>query len=113
MTRTKWLSRLRTARTSDTCTVAGLYLDFLEEKARKKIFDILANRSTTGPCPPTADVAECILPYLPFTTINVTELATWSASNTQILNVNSNKRIGAGGQPAVRRCHGWRQEGRC
>jgi len=73
----------------------GLYLDFLEEKARKKIKTVLADNGPTGACPTGSDVAECILPYLPFTTINVTELANWAASNTTILSVNSGSLLGA------------------
>jgi prepilin-type N-terminal cleavage/methylation domain-containing protein len=54
----------------------GLYVDYLEDKARAKITALLADTSATGPCA-GAKAADCILPYLPFTTINVTELAFW------------------------------------
>jgi prepilin-type N-terminal cleavage/methylation domain-containing protein len=48
----------------------GLYVDAIGKKARDKIaFEL--NRCTTSPR------VECILPYIPFTTINVTELAFW------------------------------------
>lgn len=73
----------------------GLYLDFLEEKARKKIETVLNDDGPTGACPTGSDVAECILPYLPFTTINVTELANWAADNTEILSVNSGSLLGS------------------
>ncbi len=72
----------------------GLYIDYLEEDARQRIVDILADTGDTGACPtggPNAvsDVSECILPYLPFTTINMTEIATWLASDENVLTVNS------------------------
>lgn len=73
----------------------GLYLDYLEEKARKKIQTILADTGASGACPTGSDVAECILPYLPFTTVNVTELAKWTASDTTILSINSGSLLGA------------------
>lgn len=72
----------------------GLYLDYLEEKARKKIQDILADTGPSGACPTGSDIAECILPYLPFTTVNVTELASWSRSNTNILNIQAAGTLG-------------------
>lgn len=50
----------------------GLYVDYLEQEARDKLDDALDGCSIS----PTV---ECILPYLPFTTINVTELAFWQA----------------------------------
>lgn len=45
----------------------GLYVDYLEKDALDKI------KAVVQKC----DKAECILPYLPFATINVTELAFW------------------------------------
>jgi prepilin-type N-terminal cleavage/methylation domain-containing protein len=73
----------------------GLYLDHLEDKARTMITKILADTGPNGKCPTGSDTAECILPYLPFTTINVTELAKWQASNTTVLSVNSGNLLGA------------------
>ncbi|WP_386749287.1 hypothetical protein [Agrilutibacter niabensis] len=73
----------------------GLYLDYLEEKARKKIEAILADDGPSGECPTGSDVAECILPFLPFTTVNVTELAKWTASDTAILSINSGTLLGS------------------
>jgi prepilin-type N-terminal cleavage/methylation domain-containing protein len=72
----------------------GLYLDFLETKAREKIAAVLADNGPNGKCPTGSDVAECILPYLPFTTINVTELSGWTATDTGILSVNSGGQLG-------------------
>jgi prepilin-type N-terminal cleavage/methylation domain-containing protein len=73
----------------------GLYLDYLEEKARQKIQAVLADTGPSGECPTGSDVAECILPYLPFTTVNVTELAKWTASDATILSINSGSLLGA------------------
>lgn len=67
----------------------GLYIDHLEADARKRISDVLADNGPQGLCPPTKPRYDCILPYLPFTTINVTELAKWLAGNSSILQVNS------------------------
>lgn len=49
----------------------GLYVDYLEKDARDKIVAVRAKCTA-------ADKTECMLPYLPFTTINVTELAFWA-----------------------------------
>jgi Tfp pilus assembly protein PilV len=49
----------------------GLYVDYLEKAARDKI------KSARAKCPTNTNVTECMLPYLPFTTINVTELGFW------------------------------------
>lgn len=67
----------------------GLYVDHLEPKVRQMIADILADDGPEGRCPAGSDIADCILPYLPFTTINLTEIAKWVASDTSILTVNS------------------------
>ncbi|MEO5624089.1 MAG: hypothetical protein ABIQ78_11795 [Dokdonella sp.] len=48
----------------------GLYIDHLETLATKAISDAL------GTCTNT-DKSQCVLPLLPFTTINATELANW------------------------------------
>ena len=72
----------------------GLYIDYLEEDARQRIAEIVADTGEDGACPSSgpnavSDVSECILPYLPFTTINMTEIAKWLASDTSVLTVNS------------------------
>lgn len=66
----------------------GLYVDYLEAKARQKLVDVLATNCPGGVCP-TGTVADYILPYLPFTSANLTEIAKWLASNTSVLTVNS------------------------
>lgn len=68
----------------------GLYIDYLEPVARQRIADVLADDGTSGRCPAAlADKSECILPFLPFTTINLTEIANWLASDPNILTINS------------------------
>lgn len=67
----------------------GLYVDHLEPKVRQMIANILADDGPEGRCPAGSDIANCILPYLPFTTINLTEIAKWMASDTSVLTVNS------------------------
>lgn len=54
----------------------GLYVDHLEEKARKWLVDALADTEPGGLCHGIS-AQECVLPYLPFTTANLTEIADW------------------------------------
>jgi len=70
----------------------GLYVDYLEDKARAKLVSVLADTGAGGKCSqtPTATALEdCVLPYLPFTSINLTEIADWAASDTTVLAVNT------------------------
>lgn len=73
----------------------GLYVDYLEPKALAKIKAVLADTGANGECPTGSDKAECILPYLPFTTVNVTELVRWKAVDANIISVNSGNLLGA------------------
>lgn len=50
----------------------GLYVDYLGQKARERIAQAITDANCLG-----NDKIECMLPYLPFTTINTTELAYW------------------------------------
>jgi type IV pilus modification protein PilV len=52
----------------------GLYIDHLESDALKAINDAISN------CPGSSTTADCVLPLLPFTTINETELANWTVT---------------------------------
>lgn len=61
----------------------GLYVDHLEADALKAI------KKAYESCPDGTAKEECILPYLPFTTINLTEMALWSPSSESVLSVNS------------------------
>lgn len=61
----------------------GLYIDHLEQDALDKIANVKADCGS----PITSS---CVLPYVPFTTINVTELATWSSSDDDVIAVLNN-----------------------
>lgn len=52
----------------------GLYIDHLEAPALTAINNAIAD------CPSSSTQAVCVLPLLPFTTINVTELADWTVT---------------------------------
>ncbi|KGQ18734.1 Type IV fimbrial biogenesis protein PilV [Lysobacter dokdonensis DS-58] len=67
----------------------GLYVDYLEQDARDKLGEVLADTGTDGACPTGTPAEECVMPFLPFTTVNLTEIAKWTASNTSIITVNS------------------------
>lgn len=61
----------------------GLYVDYLEADARTVVADAITN------CATGVAIADCVLPVLPFTTINLTEIAKWTASAPSILTINS------------------------
>lgn len=65
----------------------GLYVDYLGASARKAVGDAITS------CPTDTPLAECILPVLPFTTINLTEMSRWVASDDTILSVNTTKSL--------------------
>jgi prepilin-type N-terminal cleavage/methylation domain-containing protein len=52
----------------------GLYVDYLEDKAKERIKTALLPANCPG-----GNKTECILPYVPFTTVNLTELAYWKS----------------------------------
>lgn len=61
----------------------GLYIDYLEPEARDRIVE------EKGKCT-SGDYDECVLPYMPFTSINLTEISLWSPlSGTQIVVTNN------------------------
>jgi type IV pilus modification protein PilV len=64
----------------------GLYMDFLEQEALDAISDAKANCQGTGTSPPTAaQLRECVLKTLPFTSINLSEISEWTPlAGTQI-----------------------------
>lgn len=67
----------------------GLYVDYLNQKAMDRITQARLPANCTG-----GDYTECTLPYLPFTTINATELSFWEpqvsgVKNTGTLTVTS------------------------
>ena len=60
----------------------GLLIDRIEPEAQAKIAAKVAS------CPDsTTDKADCILPFVPFTTINLTELSQYLPSNDQVISV--------------------------
>lgn len=65
----------------------GLYVDYLGSSARKAVGDAITS------CPSGTPLAECILPVLPFTTINLTEMASWLASDKTVIDVNTTKAL--------------------
>jgi len=68
----------------------ALYVDYLEEEARTKLADILADTGEGGLCPDGTAVEDCVMPFLPFVAVNLTEIARWEQLGTPgILNINS------------------------
>lgn len=59
----------------------GIYVDHLEKDARTALKNAIENCGSTD----EQDVLYCALPILPFTTINMTELANWSIGSTKTL----------------------------
>jgi len=55
--------------------VRGLYLDHLEAAALKQI------QTAKDHCPSGSTAIECVLPYIPFTSINLSELMLWAPNN--------------------------------
>ena len=72
----------------------GLYIDHLESDALKKINNAIDTCTFT-------DTADCYLQYLPFTTINATELAVWESSSTDTLQVFDNAQNSISGDPTA------------
>lgn len=62
----------------------GLYVDYLTQAARDRIIKArLAANCTSG------DYTECTLPFLPFTTINNTELSYWEPRVSNVANTST------------------------
>lgn len=72
----------------------GLYIDYLEDEAKQAVIDAKNDCPGTGTADPTPEQLQaCVLKVLPFTTINLTELADWTpASGTQIVVSNNDFR---------------------
>jgi prepilin-type N-terminal cleavage/methylation domain-containing protein len=66
----------------------GLYVDYLEDKARTRLSDVIADDSPQGQCPSGSDIEDCVLPHLPFVSANLTEIARWLASDPNVLTIN-------------------------
>lgn len=56
----------------------GLYVDYMNQTARDRITTALLPANC-----PSGNAIECALPYIPFTTVNLTELAFWKSQVTQ------------------------------
>jgi type IV pilus modification protein PilV len=69
----------------------GLYIDYLEEDARDAIVAAReACKASDGTAADTTDEFEaCVLPLMPFTSINTSELAFWSVSSEPMLSVTN------------------------
>lgn len=67
----------------------GLYVDYLEEKARTRLTEVLADNGPQGQCPSGSNLDDCVLTHLPFTSVNLTEIAKWFANDPNVLTVNS------------------------
>ena len=71
----------------------GLYIDYLEDEAIQAVNEAKAECEGAGATPTAAELRTCVLKVLPFTTINLTELATWSPQvGTQIVVANNDFR---------------------
>lgn len=66
----------------------GLYIDFLEQSALDRIGDAKANCAAPG-TPTATQLRDCVLRALPFTSINLTELADWSPVAGQQIKVTA------------------------
>jgi type IV pilus modification protein PilV len=70
----------------------GLYVDHLESKALEQITKARADDPDDDPCPDTGNVTsenDCVLQYIPFTTVNLTEIADWKTQTPDILTINT------------------------
>lgn len=71
----------------------GLYVDYLEPAAVQAVKDAKTGCQGTGTLPPTtAQIRDCVLKVLPFTSINLTELARWTpgTEGTEIVVATNN-----------------------
>lgn len=82
----------------------GLYIDYLEDEAKQAVIDAKNDcMGTAGADPTEEQLRTCVLKVLPFTTINLTELADWTpASGSQIVVSNNDFRTTLDSQAPVR-----------
>ena len=82
----------------------GLYVDYLEDEASQAVIDAENDCTGTAGAEPTLEQKRtCVLKVLPFTTINLTELADWlPASGSQIVVSNNDFRTSLDSQAPVR-----------
>jgi type IV pilus modification protein PilV len=67
----------------------GLYIDYLEPEALNRIGDAKANCVQSPATPTAAQLRDCVLRVLPFTSINLTELADWTPVAGQQIKVTA------------------------
>ncbi|WP_213433938.1 MULTISPECIES: prepilin-type N-terminal cleavage/methylation domain-containing protein [Lysobacteraceae] len=86
----------------------GLYVDHLEKQARETLAKALADKRAQGQCAAgSSTLPDCVLPYLPFTTVNMTEIADWDASDDTVLAVNTGNLLSLNpSQPSGGRAYG-------
>ncbi len=78
----------------------GLYIDFLEQQALDAIGDAESTCPGTGGSPPSAvQKRDCVLKVLPFTSINLTEIANWTSSDLNQIAVTNNAFDGSATNP--------------
>ena len=64
----------------------GLYVDYLEDQARARLTDMLDPDNEQG----CSEEDDCALSFLPFVTVNLTEIAKWEeVDGTGVLSINS------------------------
>lgn len=69
----------------------GLYVDYLEDEAVQAINDAKTNCQGASGTPTASELRTCVLKVLPFTSINLTELADYASSATAQINVTTNQ----------------------
>ena len=69
----------------------GLYIDYLTDDVRQKVHDAALPANCMGtdgqPADTTAETQACVFKLLPFTSINLTEIASWSETNANKVDV--------------------------
>ncbi|WP_197427175.1 prepilin-type N-terminal cleavage/methylation domain-containing protein [Noviluteimonas gilva] len=81
----------------------ALYVDHLEPQARASLDAAIDARRAHGGCAPGhANLADCVLPFLPFITLDLTDLAAWSARDPDVLAVDSRDPAAADATPGGR-----------
>jgi len=68
----------------------GIYIDHLEALAKAALANAILNCGSTV----VSDVEDCTLSTLPFTTVNMTELANWTVSDTNVIHISNTAVIG-------------------
>ena len=81
----------------------ALYVDMLEPQARAVLDAAIAARRAHGGCARDAPhLADCVLPFLPFFTLEMTDIAAWFARDPAVLAVESHDPAADGPSPGGR-----------